>query len=362
MVGIRKEEKEDRVVYSCSTPLVDSDSPLVSIVTTAYKNERFNRKYFSTVNAQTYRNVEVIFVDNVSPDSTVKDAIRRLKRGKIVSSKTNTGCAGGNNMGVLEASGKYIFLLGPDTWIDERCIEALMEAVEKGPGNIYTSRQMTYDGNEFISCGIASDFFGYPARTYTRDGSKQLKKVFYADGTNVFMARESYLNLGMMDDSTFLFAEDVGLSWKAHMFGMNVIPVYDSIVYHYSGGSVGIGGYPKGERYKTNIKRRFLAERNIIRNILKYYRWWNVPWIIVYYFLVNIFEMISMLITGQWRVTYQTYLKAYLWNIKNISSTLEKRKFVQKNRVVGDWEIMRLMSWFPHKFLALLELGVPKVN
>jgi len=337
--------------------------PLVSIVTTAYKNERFNQKYFDSVNNQSYPNIEVIFVDSLSPDNTVVDAQKRIKRGQVVVSPTNAGCAAGNNLGVLNATGKYIFLLGPDTWTDPKCVELLVKAAEKDDEQIYTARQMTYDGKEFISCGIAADIFGYPARTYSRDGKKRLKKIFYADGTSVFMKRENYIKIGMMDEVTFLFAEDVDLSWKAHLMGMSVIPVFDSVIYHFSGGSVGIGGYPNSkEKYVTNSNRRFLAERNIIRNILKNYSIWNVWWILLYYFCINIVEAVALVLTGQASSAYNSYFRAYVWNIKNIKSTFSKRKQIQQIRTVGDIEVMKNMYFLPHKILAFLELGVPKVT
>ena len=337
--------------------------PVVSIVTTAYKNEKFNEKYFDTVNNQTYKNVEVIFVDNLSPDNTFEDSKKRLKNGKIVLSAENYGCAGGNNLGALHSTGKYIFLLGPDMWSDPKLVENLVNAAEKNSRNIYAAKQYTYDAREFISCGIASDVFGYPARTYTPDGKKQLKKVFYADGSGVFMPLEEYIKVGMMDEDTFLFAEDVDLSWKAHMVGMDVFPVPDAILYHYSGGSVGIGGYPtKDQKYVTTSKRRFMAERNIIRNILKNYSWWNILWVLPYYMLINLAEFLALTLTGQFNSAYDSYIKAYTWNIKNFKSTLRKRKGIQRVRTKGDYEVMKSMYLLPHKFLALLELGIPKVN
>ncbi|MFH1566196.1 MAG: glycosyltransferase family 2 protein [bacterium] len=336
--------------------------PLVSIVTTAYKNEKFNEKYFNSVNNQTYKNIEVTFVDNLSPDNTVEDAKKRLKNGKIVISKINTGCAGGNNLGVSESLGKYIFLLGPDAWADKDCVKFLVEEAEENDNYIYAPRQMTYDGKEFISCGVATDLFGYPARTYTRDGRIQLKRVFYADGSGVFITKKNYLKVGGMDAETFLFAEDVDLSWKGHLIGMDVKPIPSALIYHYSGGAVGVGGYPKGGKHTTNANKRFLAERNIIRNILKNYKWWNVCWIFPFYLAINIFEILALVITGQGKAVVNSYFKAYFWHFKNIKPTLKKRREIQKVRSVGDLSVMKKMYFFPHKFYALLDVGIPIIK
>jgi len=336
--------------------------PLVSIVTTAYKNETFNKKYFDSVNKQTYKNVETIFVDSASPDNTVEEAKALIKRGKVIASKDNIGCPAGLNLAAKEALGKYVCVIGPDVWLDKDCIRLLVEAAEKKEDAIYVPWQMSYDGKEFLSCGIAADLFGYPERAYTPDGKKQIRQVFYADN-GIFLTRKNYVKLGMMDEEHFLFAEDVDLSWKAHMLGMPVIPIPKSVLYHFSGGSVGIGGFPKGgEKYQTTTNRRFLAERNIIRNILKNYKWWNIIWVLPYYVLINIAEMFALILSGQASAITETYIKAYIWNIKNYKSMLRKRKHIQRIRTVGDFEVMKLMGKVPGKFYALLELGIPKVS
>ncbi len=361
-VGKYEDKRKRKVVVKYDKRLNRAGGPLVSIVTTAYKNERFNEKYFDSVHEQTYKNVEVIFVDNQSPDATTEGARKMIRNGKVVTSAVNKGCAGGNNVGVIESSGKYIFLMGPDAWADEYCVEKLVEVAEKNENYICVPRQMTYDGENFISCGIAADLFGYPARTYTKDGKIQIRRAFYADGSGVFMTRENYLKVGMMDKETFLFAEDVDLSWKAHLLGMDVIPVPSAVVYHFSGGSVGTHGTVGEGKYETRYHRRFMAERNIIRNVLKNYSWWNVLWILPYYLTVNAAEMIAMVLTGQPGAIFNTYVKAYIWNAQNIKSTMAKRRFIQNTRTAPDFEVMKKMNFIPHKLYALLELGVPKIT
>lgn len=343
---------------------ITDSQPLVSIITPAYNNTRFSAKYFETINKQTYPNIEVIYSDQHSEDDTYENAKPLLKYGKILKVSVDFGCAAGNNRCVKQAAGKYVFLLGPDTWIDEKCVENMVKAALESENRIYTPRQMSYDGTVFLSCGIAADLFGYPARTYTADGSKQIRKIFYADGTGIFMTRENYLKLGMMDESTFLYAEDVDLSWKANLCGMSVVPVHNALVYHWSGGSIGgMGNYIKDlSNYETKVSRRFLAERNIIRNIIKNYRWWNVPWVLALYVVINFFEFLALTLTGQFESAVKSYINAYIWNIENIKSTLEKRKHIQSIRTVGDWDVIKKMHITPHKLLAFLELGVPKVN
>ncbi|MFH1566244.1 MAG: glycosyltransferase, partial [bacterium] len=226
--------KNIEIFEKYSRKLDKSEGPLVSIITTAYRNEEFNKKYFDSINKQTYKNIEIIFVDSASPDNTVEEAKTLIKRGKIIDSKDNIGCPAGLNLAAKEALGKYVCVVGPDVWLDKDCMQLLVESAEKKEDAIYVPWQMSYDGKTFLGCGIAVDLFGYPERAYTPDGKKQIRTVFSADN-GIFLTKKNYMKLGMMDEEHFLFAEDVDLSWKAHLLGMSVIPIPESILYHFSG-------------------------------------------------------------------------------------------------------------------------------
>ena len=347
----------------CILNITDTE-PLVSIITPAYNNIKFSEKYFESVNNQTYKNIEVIYSDQSAKDGTYVDAVPKLQCGKILKVNVDEGCAAGNNRCVGQASGKFVFLLGPDTKMEPDCVENLVKIALTDENKVYAPRQMSYDGSVFLSCGIAADIFGYPARTYTKDGKKQLKKIFYADGTGVFMTRENYIKIGMMDEGTYLYTEDVDLSWKANLLGLTVVPVSNSVIYHWSGGSIGgMGDFIKDlSGYETKVGRRFMVERNIIRNIIKNYSWWNVPWVLALYMSINFFEFLALIMTGQFESAVKSYISAYIWDIKNIRSTLKKRQQIQSIRKVGDWEMLKRMYFVPSKFLALLELGVPRVR
>lgn len=340
-----------------------NNTPLVSIIVVTRNSARFNEKFFDSIENQTYKNIEVIAVDNESTDNTRKVVQKRLKRGMELESGGDFGFAMANNIGAEKASGKYLFFLNHDAWIDKHCIENLVKLIAKEPYAIYAPKQLTYDGKGFLSCGVSGDLFGYPGRAYSVDGKTQTRPLFFADGAAFFLTKELYIKVGMMDEYSYLYAEDNDLSWKIHLVGAKMLPALNAIVYHFGGGSIGIGGHPDANvRYETTYNKRFWAEKNTIRNILKNYSIWNVMWILPFYLLVNLAEIIVMALTLQFGAISQTYLKAYIWNIKNLESTIAKRKHIQSIRKVPDSQVMKFMSFVPNKYYALLELGVPKVG
>ena len=72
--------------------------------------------------------------------------------------------------------------------------------------------------------------------------------------------------------------------------------------------------------------------------------------------------MVALALSGQPRAIFTTYFRAYTWHVKNYKATLARRKKIQRIRTVSDADVIKKMHIFPHKFFALLELGIPKIN
>ncbi|MBQ9230491.1 MAG: glycosyltransferase, partial [Prevotella sp.] len=75
--------------------------------------------------------MEVIVVDNASKNSEAETIAQRFPHVKVIKSAENVGFAGGNNIGIREARGKYIFLINNDTYFKDFNIDALIERIEQ---------------------------------------------------------------------------------------------------------------------------------------------------------------------------------------------------------------------------------------
>ena len=85
----------------------------------------------------------------------------------------------------------------------------------------------------------------------------------------------------------------------------------------------------------------------------------NFLWVLPGMFALNMAEIVLFLIMGKLSVCF-AYLRAYYWNVINLSSTLEKRQWVQSRRKVSDRDIMYNMYRGSAKIKLLLEVGIPK--
>ena len=93
---------------------------LVSIITPSYKSKRFIKETIKSVLDQTYKNWEMIIVDDYSPDNSamyIDDIIKNEQRIKLIKLSKNLGAAEARNKALKIANGKYIaFLDSDDIW------------------------------------------------------------------------------------------------------------------------------------------------------------------------------------------------------------------------------------------------------
>jgi glycosyltransferase involved in cell wall biosynthesis len=113
----------------------------ISIIIPIYGVEPYIETCLNLVYNQTYKDLEVILVNDCTPDNSMQ-IVKRLitDKGivdgievKIVEHKTNRGLAAARNTGMKAATGEYLFFLDSDDWLPDNSIESLVRLVEKYP-------------------------------------------------------------------------------------------------------------------------------------------------------------------------------------------------------------------------------------
>ena len=102
-------------------------SELITVVVPIYKVERYLRRCVDSILLQTYKNLEIILVDDGSPDSCplICDEYADIDKRVRVIHKSNGGLSDARNAGIEVANGKYIAFVDSDDYIDERMYEVL---------------------------------------------------------------------------------------------------------------------------------------------------------------------------------------------------------------------------------------------
>ena len=109
-------------------------NPLVSVIIPTYNKAEFISKTVYSVLHQTYRNFEIILVDNGSTDDTlemINSQFTTVPSLRVIKTLVNLGPSGARNTGMKEARGEYIFFLDGDDLIFPEKIETQVALMEK---------------------------------------------------------------------------------------------------------------------------------------------------------------------------------------------------------------------------------------
>ena len=117
--------------------------PLVSIITPTYNSEKFINETIGSVLKQTYKNWELILIDDASTDDTlriIKSYIKNNFNISLICNSSNQGAGVSRNKGILEAKGDFIaFLDADDTWKPNKLKTQIKFMIENNVDVCYSS-------------------------------------------------------------------------------------------------------------------------------------------------------------------------------------------------------------------------------
>ena len=132
------EDPQQRLLVKAmkSTIKHEVDGPLVSVIMTVFKQNELLEAAIDSVLCQTYRNIELIIVDDASPDDVIeflKEKANTDPRITIVGMKTNGGTYVAKNQGMAVSNGKYLAFHDSDDWLHPQKIEVSIAHLENNP-------------------------------------------------------------------------------------------------------------------------------------------------------------------------------------------------------------------------------------
>lgn len=119
----------------------DANNSLVSVIIPVYNVERFLSDCLASVSRQTYKNIDIILVDDGSTDCSGKtcDEYAKAENRAVVIHQENMGLSGARNTGINHAKGNYITFIDSDDMIAENFIEILYESLIQSGSDIAVS-------------------------------------------------------------------------------------------------------------------------------------------------------------------------------------------------------------------------------
>ena len=116
-----------------------SDRPFISIVMPVYNVEKHLKKAVESVLNQELQDFEIILVDDCSPDTCPQlcdELAEKEERIKVIHHEQNQGLSMARNTGMSHASGKYIWFMDSDDYVEPGLFTAVKDAVQKNPAEI----------------------------------------------------------------------------------------------------------------------------------------------------------------------------------------------------------------------------------
>jgi GT2 family glycosyltransferase len=339
--------KEKSEVYPIN-PMM-KNSPLISVIILNWNGKEYLSSCIRSVREQTYSNMEIILVDNGSTDGSVEYIKNLFSNLNVMINRENLGYGGGNNRGIREAKGSYIFILNNDTEIEKDCLEWLWKCIETDKKiGVTTPKILLYDRRDTIdAAGLTIDPDGLSigrGRLEPQEKYNQSGEVFSGSGCASLYRKEMLEEIGLFDTDFFAYAEDTDLGWRARLAGWKAYYVPGAVVYHHH--SKKFGAY--------SSMKAFLVERNRI-----WVAWKNFPLPILYlwpfytlsrYFYQGIGTLIRRGASGRFGQESSSFLlifilmKAYLSGLRGFPAILRKRKEVQSKKRMSNWEVFSLFK------------------
>lgn len=332
-------------------------TPFFSVIITNKNAYKWLDKCLSSLNQQKFKNFEVIFVDNKSTDDSIEFVKRKFGWVKIVKNNKDLGYACANNLGAKIAKGIYLFLMNTDSYLKKDMFQKLSSILLNHPEyHLMQLDEKQYDKkclpDRYLIFNM--DLFGYPI------GTNGKGPIFYADGAGLVITKKLFSRLRGFDEKFYMYLEDVDLSWRARLLGEKIYFIKNIHVYHYTGGT-SISTHTTNRTYITTACRRYHAQKNNLRCLLKNYSFINVLWSFPVSVLLSSIEGFLYLIKGN-LVGFIILHKAILWNIVYLVDTLKERKLTQRTRVISDDQILAITAKTISKFHTLQFHGIPSMK
>ncbi len=242
--------------------------PLVSIISVNYNQFEVTFDFLKSLRKITYPNYEVIIVDNASKEDPTKEINKQFPEVKLIISKENLGFAGGNNLGIRTAKGKYFMMLNNDTEVDPGFLEPLVQKMENDQKiGMVGSKVRFYYKPEIIQYAGATPMTKYTATSYFIGYGQKDKGQFdkvcstsFASGAAMMTSRKICEDVGLMAEFFFLYYEELDWQERIRKAGYKIYFVPESLIYHKE--SISVGKASALQAYWQTRNRLLLIRRN----------------------------------------------------------------------------------------------------
>jgi GT2 family glycosyltransferase len=263
----------------------------ISVVILTYNSAGYIKSCLDSVYRQSFRDFEVIVVDNGSKDETISLIKEAYPRVSLIENQDNLGACKGRNQGIEVALGEWIATLDCDIILENNFLWEIVKIIEHAPKTagmiqpkiMNAAKATIFSAGIYVSC----------LRRFHDLGKNKIDSVKFSKQKNIFgvCSAAAVYNKGMLesvrdahgyfDERFFFLFEDVDLSWRARKKGMQAIFCPDAVCSHH------------GDSSRTPARiRQYLSLRNRYFTLLKNDFSFRLIFCFIFYDLVRLFYIL----------------------------------------------------------------------
>ena len=262
--------------------------------------------------------MEVIVVDNASKNDEATEIEKRFPHIRVIRSDKNLGFAGGNNLGLEVAKGKYVFLVNNDTFFKEFALQALIDRLESSPqiGVVCPKIRFAWGNHPIQFTGytpLSKITIRNQAIGFGEEDNGQYDTPHstpYAHGAAMMLKKEVVDKVGLMPDCYFLYYEELDWSMMITHAGYEIWYEPSCTIYHKESKTTGQNS-PLRTYYITR-NRLLLVKRN----------WKGFYKHLSYLYLIGIVairDIIKYSFKGRWDLTKAVFRGIYSFQLSIIN-------------------------------------------
>jgi GT2 family glycosyltransferase len=222
--------------------------PLVSIITLNYNQAAVTREFLESSKALSYRNYEILVCDMASTlDPSTVFQPSDYPHTRLLMSPKNLGFAGGNNWGIRQAKGEFIFIVNNDTELTAGLIDELLKPFYQDPSIGVVCPKIKYFANkQIIQYAGFRPMNLYTGRTSTIGDLEtdhgqydQAGPTEAAHGCAMMVKKEVIEKTGMFPEKFFLYYEEWDWSARIRKAGFQIWYEPKASIYHKESMTVG---------------------------------------------------------------------------------------------------------------------------
>ncbi len=317
---------------------------MISFVILTWNSEKFIEECLVSILAQTYKDFEIIIVDNGSTDTTLTLLEKYWNKIRLIKNSTNRGFAISQNQGLNAVSprARYVMPLNNDVIMAPEYVQKIINKIEVrddigyASGKIYKVQSLDPNYKTIDTVQLSTTRH----RWFFDEGECVVEtpweKRFLEDKiiTGVCACSPVYKTACLddirygheyFDESYFMYFEDIDLCWRAYIAGWKGLFVHDAIAKHYREGTK--LSLEKKTLRKYIKRNRYLSFRNRYYTIIKNDNGLLMLLHSPYLFFFEIINLIKV-------IRFPYLLKAYWEIFVNLRDLLKKRRFIQgKSRI-----------------------------